>query len=173
METIFENEYTKTSAPGAYSGRESFIRELKKRYKNVNRTDVIKWLEKKDAYTLHRPMRLRFKRNRVIVSGKDDTFQIDLIDLPSLSYANDSYRYILVVIDCFSKYVWARALKSKSSDTVLSAIQDIFKSGRIPRRIQSDAGTEFINANAKKYFLKQNIKLYILNSEMKASIVER
>jgi transposase InsO family protein len=173
METIYEKEYLTASKPGAYSGRETFIRELKKRHKNINRADVISWLEQRDAYTLHRPMRRKFKRNRVIVNGLDDTFQTDLIDLPSLSQANDSFRYILVVIDCFSKYVWARALKSKSSDSVLSAIKNIFESGRIPNRIQSDAGSEFINSHVKQYFNKLKIKLYILNSEMKASIVER
>ena len=57
-----------------------------------------------DAYTLHKPARRNFKRNRVIVGGIDVQWQMDLADMQSLKDYNDGYRYLLVCIHVFSKY---------------------------------------------------------------------
>ena len=57
-----------------------------------------------DTYTLHKPACQNFKRNRVIVGGIDNQWQMDLADMQSLKDYNDSYRYLLVCIDVFSKY---------------------------------------------------------------------
>ena len=56
---------------------------------------------KQDAYTLHKPMRHHFKRNRVIVGGIDQQWQMDLADMQSMQKFNDGYRYLLVCIDVF------------------------------------------------------------------------
>ncbi len=42
-------------------------------------------MKTQDAYTLHRPIRRRFKRNKVIVAGIDDTWQIDLVDMGNIT----------------------------------------------------------------------------------------
>ena len=57
-----------------------------------------------DTYTLHKPARRNFKRNRVIVGGIDEQWQMDLADMQSLKEYNDGYGYLLVCIDVFSKY---------------------------------------------------------------------
>lgn len=168
-----EKEYTTPENPGAFSGKTSFLRELQKRFEQVDKTEVDNLLSNKEAYTLHRPVKKKFIRNRVIVSGKDDTFQMDLVDVSSIASFNDRYKFILSCIDVFSKYAWAVPLKNKSSDSVLEAVKKIFASGRIPQRIQTDQGKEFINKRIKQYLSHKKVKLYILNSEMKACVVER
>jgi len=45
------------------------------------RADIKKWLEKQDAYTLHRPVRKRFHRNRYNVANIDDVWECDLVDV--------------------------------------------------------------------------------------------
>lgn len=62
---------------------------------------------------LHRPARKNFKRRKVIIKGIGDLWQADLIEMIPYCKENKGVRYILVVIDCFSKYIWARELKSK------------------------------------------------------------
>ena len=56
---------------------------------------------------------------------------------------NDGYKYLLAVIDVFSKYGWMRPLKSKSGLEVAAALKDIIKEGRKPELVWSDKGKEF------------------------------
>ena len=57
------------------------------------------------AEELHKPVRKRFPRRRVITSGIDEIWALDLIQLDNISQYNDGYNYILIVIDCFSRFV--------------------------------------------------------------------
>ena len=70
----------------------------------LSRKQISQQLMSQDTYTLHKPARRIFKRNRVIVGGIDDEWQMDLADMQSLKQFNDCYRYLLVCIDVFSKY---------------------------------------------------------------------
>ena len=107
---------------------------------------VKNWLKFQDAYTLHKPVGKTFPRRRVLVGGIDSQWQIDLVDLSSISHLNKKYKFILTCYDVLSKYAWAIALKDKSADSVVNAMKRIFESsGRIPKKIQVDKGKEFIN----------------------------
>lgn len=171
MDEILE-EYTDPKKPGSFAGQSSFIREIKKRKTDVNEDLIKQTLSNKEVYTMHRPIRKSFKRNQVIVSGKNDTIQMDLVDMSSLAKTNDGTKFILTCIDVFSKYAWAIPLKNKSANSVLDGIKQVIKD-QSPNRIQTDEGKEFLNNMVKQYLGRNSIKLYVLNSEMKASIVER
>jgi hypothetical protein len=170
-------EYTDPLKPGSFSGKSSFLRELKKRSKSRRQLGklVKKTLENEETYTLHRPIRKKISRNRVIVNGIDDTFQADLVDVSKISGFNESYTFILTCIDVFSKYAWAIPIRDKSAKSVVEGFKVIFADGRIPRRIQTDQGNEFLNKEMNSYLKiqKHEVKLYIINSEMKASVIER
>jgi hypothetical protein len=75
---------------------------------------------------LHKPARTKFKRRRFIQYGLDDTFASDLAQMDQYAKENRGHKYILVVIDCFSKYLWTRPLKSKTTHDVSVAMEDIF-----------------------------------------------
>ena len=92
-----------------------------------------------------------------------------------LGSENDGYKYILTVIDLFSRYAWARPLKSKRGDEVAAAFRDIFNSedGRIPKRVQTDQGKEFENREVRALFARHNIELFSIKSAFKAAVVER
>ena len=126
-----------------------------------------------DAYTLHKPVRRHFKRNRVIVGGIDELWQMDLADMQSMQKFNDGYRYLLVCIDVFSKYAWVIPLKNKTGPTLVEAFNTILASGRKPEQIQTDQGTEFFNKHFQALMKKEGIVLYNTYNETKASIVER
>lgn len=132
-------------------------------------------MSKKDIIEeLHKPARKNFTRRRTIIKGFDDLFQIDIADLFRYSKQNRGYKYILVVIDCFSKYVWTYPLKTKTASEVSKAMEKILqKDGRVPRNLQSDNGKEFYNREFKKLMSRYNINHYSTYSVKKASIVER
>lgn len=123
---------------------------------------------------LHKPARKRFRRRRFIQYGLDDTFATDLAQLDQYFRENRGYKYILVVIDCFSKYLWTKPIKTKSAQDVTKAMESILKtSGRIPKKIVSDNGKEYYNAQFQRVMKKYSIHHYSTFSSLKASIAER
>ena len=119
------------------------------------------------AEELHKPVRKKFQKRRVWVSGIDDTWAADLADMSSLAKENDGYKYLLVVIDIFSKYGWLIPLKNKSGLNVANAFKNIFKE-RKPKKLWTDKGKEFYNKHVKTL-----VDVYSTENEEKSSIAER
>jgi hypothetical protein len=67
--------------------------------------EVKPWLEQQDAYTLHRQVRKRIPRNPYSVDNIMDVWECDLVDVQALNRNNDGYKYLLTVIDVFSKFL--------------------------------------------------------------------
>ncbi len=107
-------------------------------------------------------------------------WQADLVDMQLYSQENEGYNYMLTVIDCFSRFAFAKVLKNKSGDEVKNAFQSIFNERspdrrfeRSPKKIQTDQGTEFYNPQVKKLFDEKNIIHFSVYSDVKACMVER
>lgn len=122
---------------------------------------------------IHKDARKNFPRRCVLLKDIDDLWQADLIDVQKISKTNSNYNFILIVIDCFSKYVWVRPLKNKTKDSVTKAFQSILCGGRVPINLQTDRGTEFYNILFKNVMRLHSINHYSTYSTKKASIVER
>lgn len=136
-------------------------------------SQVDEWLPTQLTYSLHKPIRKRFPTRRYRVAGLNDTWQMDMLEMIPYARINQGYRYILVCIDIFSRYVRATPCKSKSGDEVSKAILTMLKDVQ-PHHIQTDKGKEFYNIHVRERVLeKYNIKLYTVNSQFKAAIVER
>ena len=116
---------------------------------------------------LHKPVRKKFNRRRVIVRGINEIWAADLADMKAFSKANKGFVFLLLVIDIFSKYGWIVPLKDKTGKSVASALKTIFKE-RKPKKIWVDKGREFYNKDVKDL-----IELYSTENEEKSSIVER
>ena len=116
------------------------------------------------TYTLHKPARRNFKRNRVIVGGGgggiDEQWQMDLADMQSLKDHNDGYRYLLVCIDVFSKYAWIVSIKSKTGPALVEAFKVILSSGRKPHKIMTDQETEFFNKSFQTLLKNEGIEVF-------------
>ena len=124
---------------------------------------------------LHKPKRVNFERRRVISNHIDHIWGIDLITMIKYSKQNNNYKYILTVIDFFSKHSWCYTSKNKNSNEIINSFKDILKkSKRKPKMIQSDEGSEFTNKQVQKFFNDNNIKWYhTYNRDIKCSICER
>ena len=77
------------------------------------------------ANELHKPIIKTFKRRKVYSSYRDNIWGVDLVDVQLLSKYNNGIKYLLCVIDLFSKYAWVIPLKNKKSMTVASVFQKI------------------------------------------------
>ena len=119
------------------------------------------------AEELHKPVRRKFKRRRVLVNGIDKIWAADLADMQAFSKFNRGIKYLLAVIDVFSKYGWLIPLKDKTGKSVALALKTIFKE-RKPEKMWVDKGKEFYNKDVKEL-----IKLYSTENEEKSSVVER
>ncbi|KAL9986586.1 hypothetical protein ACROYT_G000754 [Oculina patagonica] len=86
---------------------------------------------------------------------------------------NKGYRYLLMVLDVFSKYGWIVPLKDKKGETVTQAFKTIFKEGRKPQYLWTDKGKEYYNKNMKELLEKNGITLYSTENEEKSSVCER
>lgn len=123
---------------------------------------------------LHKAARKNFPRRKTQIRGYGDLWQIDLIEMQPYADLNKGYRYILVVIDCYSKYVWTSPLKNKTGVEVTSKMKSILNEAKYtPKNIQSDHGTEFYNRHFTNLMKDKHINHYSAYSTKKAAIVER
>lgn len=157
-----------------YSNADKLYTQARQKLPTIKRSDIEKWLSSQSAYTLHKPARRKYSRNRILVTYIDELWQLDLADVSNIRKYNDGFRYILTCIDCFSKYAWAVTLKTKSSVSVTDAMRNILKCGRVPWKIQTDRGKEFLNKDFLNLLKRKYIHFYTTNNnETKCSIVER
>jgi hypothetical protein len=167
METYFDPR-----APGSFGGVDALYRQVKGQKKT--KADVKEWLSDQNAYTMHVPVRRKFKQNRTVAYTINEQFQADLADLSSLASKNDGFRYLLTCIDIFSKHAWVVPLKNKGAIGVCEALEAIFEE-RTPEKFQTDEGKEFVNEKCKELFKRYDINHFhaLSNSETKCAVVER
>lgn len=99
-------------------------------------------------------------RTAFVQLGYDSVWEIDLLDFHKLTSYNNKKRYVLVVIDTWSKFLFTRGLNLKNAESVTFAMNDIIlQSGRCPRKIHADAGKEFWNSKFKEMLKKYGIEM--------------
>jgi hypothetical protein len=118
--------YYDTSNPSTFSTLaklQAAVREAKGKqpYPHVTQN----WSHQQDAYTFHKPVRKRFSRNPYSVNNVLNLWESDLLDVQSLSRYNDNHKYLLTVIDVFSKFLHVVPLKNKTGPTVTLAFHSI------------------------------------------------
>lgn len=174
VDAKLRNIYYNVKNPSAFGSVRKVAKEAKKF--GVKQRDTRNWLLEQPTYTLHKPNRRTFKTNHYLVFGKNELFEADLIDLQGIARYNYGYKYILCVIDCFTKYMWAKPLTNKTAANVTKAFKEILtQSGEIPLAINQDRGSEFNSKVFKEYLDKMDIRQYFPYTQMpsKASIIER
>ena len=127
------------------------------------------------ARELLKPKRKRFRRRRIFSPNVDSIWTMDLMDVHRYSAMNKSYRYILIVLDIFSRFAWAFPLVNKTGEEVSKGLKQIFRANgnRTPVRIWCDDGKEFFNTTVQSFLDKKGITLYSTFNEPKAAIAER
>lgn len=163
--------YYNASLPSSYGG----INNLAKA-SGLSRKTVKKWLESQWAYSLHKPLKRKFPHRRYVSRKMDMQWQADLVEMIPYARENQGYRYLMTVIDIFSRYAWAVPIKNKSAPTLLEAFKTLFNKmteGRQPNFLQTDQGLEFENKLVREYLNSRGIEQFSIKSPHKAAMVER
>ena len=161
---------------GSYGGVNRLFKRAKELgVKGLKTEDVESFLRDQRSYSLHKPSRRNFKRNKTVVSGIDVQWQADLADMQGLSRFNGGHKYLLTCIDVFSKFAWVIPTKDKSASIMTTAFKELFQQAhpRKPQRLQTDRGKEFLNKQVRSYLGDMGIELFQTHSDKKAAVVER
>ena len=122
-----------------------------------------------------KPPKKNYDTNKTDVYYIDDTWSVDILGHKDYGLENNrGYRYVLVVIDNFSKFGWTTPLKNKNAQTIKDSFENILiSSKRKPNLIETDPGKEFYNNIFQNFLNKNAIKLYSRNSSYGAVFAER
>ena len=135
--------------------------------------DIPLEFNEKLAKELHKLTIRKFKRRKVYSGFRGNIWGADLADMQLISKFNKGFRFLLCVIDIFSKYSWAVPLKDKKGISIVSASQKILnKSDRKPNKIWVDIDSEFYNNSFKKWFKNNDIEMYSKHNEGKSFVAE-
>ena len=120
------------------------------------------------------PLR-NYPTNKIVYNHFDEIWSIDLADMIDYKTSNNKgFRYIFIIIDIFSKYLWAIPLKNKYSQTITNEFSNILTtSKRKPVKLESDRGTEFYNSIFQNFLKLKNIQHYSRYTDKGPSIAER
>jgi len=119
---------------------------------------------------LHHKIIKHFPRRQVISKYKDEIWGSDLCEMKS----DLGYKYILTVIDIYTKYVWAIPLKNKTGETVTREFKNIMDdSERVPKFLWVDQGKEFFNIKFQNLLKDYDVEMYSTKSELKNTVIER
>ena len=141
------------------------IKLKKKKKKDVDDREQLFYRSKK-----------KYKRLRVEVRKPNEQWQIDLVDMTFMERYNSRIKYLLVVMDVYSRFVWVKKLRSKNSKDVSNKFNEIIRESGVPDTIHSDKGGEFseIRKNVKNGIFGKIVKYRSSeNYEMKSVMIER
>ena len=159
QQASYDDIYTDLKNPASYS------------------SDVKAFMAQKRSISLHKRKVRNFQRRPIIVPGPFHSISADLIDYQRFSRKNHGYKYILCIIDMFSRMNYVRPLHTKKASEVAAQIDDIISSMQfIPRFFTSDKGLEFdIRNNDIRSILedKYHMIVYYTSGPKKNSMVER
>ena len=113
--------------------------------------------------------------NKTDVYHVDDIWSLDILDLKGYGPEhNRGYRYVLVIIENFSKYGWTVPLKNRNAQIIKDFLENILiSSRRKPNLIETDRGKEFFNNISHFFFYNNNIKHFSTNTSLGTVIAER
>jgi len=172
-DAILASIYHDPKNPAAFSSPARLLKAAKTMIPGLTLGRVKKYLQTQDAYTLNRNIgRKRFKRRKIIVKGLKDQYQADLMDFAQLAPQNDGHRFVLTMIDCFSRKATAVSVQSKMALQVREALAKAFEQmGGTPTHLQTDRGSEFFNREVSA--LLEKLHVHHFATRGKAQIVER
>ena len=104
----------------------------------------------------------------------DNICGADLADMQLISEFDKGIRFLLCIIDIFSKHAWVIPLKDKKEFTITNPFPKILKGSNCkPNKIWVDRSSEFLNRWMKWFLQNNNIEMYLTHNEGKSVIAER
>ena len=157
---MLQSMYTKGSA--AFGS----VQNLQKS-SNLQSRKVKQFRANKNAHTKYKGFRKNFARLKVIAHDINEIWSLDLSYVDKLSKQNAGIKYLLIAVDCLSRFLRVEPLKSKYATTTAEAFKQMIKQKQ-PKKVWVDAGTEF-KRNFKILCQRRNIEIYQTFSKKKTS----
>ncbi|PAA58455.1 hypothetical protein BOX15_Mlig019950g2 [Macrostomum lignano] len=179
IEEFLTDAFFNLNKPTSFSGNKTIlVREVRKKFPQITnkvaKREVDNWVRSTNEHHLFRKTRRNFPTPKISVPPVAKfQFQIDLADLPRYKTENRGYRYILVLIDCFTRVVRLRPLRTKKPSEVSQVLLEIFRSGFKPVYLQGDAGMEFLGRATRQMLKQEGVRFFVSQSNYKASMAER
>ena len=122
-----------------------------------------------------KPPKKNYATNKTDVYHIDEIWSLDTLELKDYGPKNKrGYRYVLIIIDNFSKFGWTVPLKNKNAQTIKDSFEKlIINSKTKPNLIENDRGKDFFNNIFQEFLNKNNIELYSRNTSYGAVFAER
>ena len=172
---FLEKLYYKPDFPGSYTAPQTFLKAVKKYYpeKQFPKGLVTNFVKSLNIYNTNRGYSRKFNRAKYICSYIGYQHQLDLISYEQWYKVNNGFRYILVSIDCLSKFAKGIALKNKQPSTVIKGIEKMYENSSYPSMFMTDGGSEFTSNLSRNFYKRVGVKFFTSRNETKAAIVER
>jgi len=135
-------------------------KRIQKDYPQISTQDIQQFAARQPTTQINKDIR-RGEYDRIIAFHPNDVWQADLLSVFKSAKVNKNYRYILNVIDVYSRYLWSVPLKTKSAKDVTAALAKIIASAGAPANFTTDNGKEFLNSDMKALLKKHDIKQWI------------
>ena len=172
---FLETLYTDPASPLAFTGLKTFSRAVE-RLHGIPVSVTQAWLKGQRVYSKQRvaAKRPKYRSDPTYVTGINEMWQADLVDMSQHEKENDGVRFLLTVVDALSRYAYVRPLRRKTPQEVKTAFESIEKEAQtLPVTLQTDHGKEFYNKLMTAWFQSKGIRHYSTYSDKKAAMVER
>ena len=170
------NIYYNPSQPTSFYGSFKLWQYIKNRQDkppSIDYDTVKQWIDNQTTHTIHSTPVSKFHTEAIIVDYMDMQWDADLLQLSDLAKYNNGYKYLLVCIDLFSRYLWVKALKTKTAAETAKACKEIFDMGRHCETLRTDQGREFLGAPFRDLLKDYSVTHMLAYGVHKASYAER
>ena len=161
--------YTTPNNAAAFGSRQSMILAAPK---GTSSKQVDKFLAQSETYTKFRAGRNKFNRLKVQCYRINEIWSGDLADMHQLARDNNNKKFLLIFVDCLSRFLRVEPIESKSAIHTRGALQKILRKQKPPEKIWVDKGKEFKGEFAR-LCKDKGVVVYSTHSEMKSCIAER
>ena len=160
--------------------RPSLRTNLEEIYQNIKSvpaftSKIRDFLRENETSSVFRQVRHKFPRRRIVAHFPFQIVMSDTINYRNIAGPkNKGFKYIMVVVDVFSKFAWAEPMKRLNDFESLAVLTRILdKMPEIPTNFITDLGKEYYNRKVYDLFRLYGINHYSLRGPHKASIAER
>ena len=152
LQSIYENPLN----VGSFSSVYKLYKSGKAINANITLQDTRKFLSTQDSYTLHKPTKKTFLTQQILAPKPKVIISMDLIDIKNISEFNDGFKYLILYVDVFSKYLSTIPILDKTKESILMGLKaffnknDNYKYSRIYSDMESGLYSNLIRNLKKK-----------------------
>ena len=151
--------YYTPGATGSCRGPVELYQSLREKGVNITLTDVTKWLNRQDVYTMNRMARHKFDKGTIIANSLNEQWHADLAYFGQWGSDNIDVQYLLIIIEVFFRQLQVSPLKNKTGKDIVDAYLTTLTT--LPKTLRTDGGSEFTNKLFQSFFKNNSIRLLL------------